>query len=113
MGNDKSGNSYSYTVNPTSEFGEILNKLIGETGAGLGKATWTMRLVLQVYEKRFREISMEIERVTELATRVRVNVDKGEIFKDRATATEIIVQATHALENDMTTRRKMQAQAEK
>ena len=60
MGNDKSGNSYAYTVNPTSEFGEILNKLIGETGAGLGKATWTMRLVLQVYEKRFRELSVEI-----------------------------------------------------
>jgi hypothetical protein len=60
MGNDKSGNSYAYVVSPTSEFGEILNVLISETGAGLGKGTWTKRLILQHYEKEFREISKRI-----------------------------------------------------
>jgi hypothetical protein len=52
-----------------------------------------------------REISIELERVTRTATRMRVNVDKGEIFKDRATASEIIVQAAVTLENQVASRK--------
>lgn len=46
-----------------------------------------------------RDIYIELESVTKTTTRMRINVDKGEIFKDRATATEIIVQASLALDS--------------
>lgn len=52
-----------------------------------------------------RKIFIELERVTRSTTRMRVNVDKGEIFKDRATASEIIVQSAHSLENRIASRR--------
>lgn len=45
-----------------------------------------------------REIDIELERLTARATRMRVVVNEGEIFfKDRATATEIILQTVDNL----------------
>ena len=46
-----------------------------------------------------RLIEVELEKLTESATRMRVVANKGEIFfKDSATATEIILQTAQALE---------------
>ncbi len=45
-----------------------------------------------------RNIYIDLEHVTGRTTRMRVDVDKGDIFKDRATATEIIVQASYVLD---------------
>jgi hypothetical protein len=45
-----------------------------------------------------REINIELEAVTQRATRMRVVVSKGDLFfKDAATGTEIIVQTAEAL----------------
>lgn len=51
-----------------------------------------------------RDIYIDLEHVTDQTTRMRVDVDKGEIFKDRATAAEIIVQASHALDHQLARR---------
>jgi len=40
-----------------------------------------------------------LERLTPAVTRMRVTVDKGSIFKDSATSTEIILQTVQRLEN--------------
>jgi hypothetical protein len=45
-----------------------------------------------------REISIDLEPLTPRATRMRVTVEENAIFKDAATATEIIVQTADALE---------------
>lgn len=45
-----------------------------------------------------RVIDIELERLTEKTTRMRVVADDGLIFKDRATETEIIAQAADALD---------------
>ena len=51
-----------------------------------------------------RNIDIELERLTPTTTRMRVTVDKGNVFlKDRATATEIIAQAVQRLEQDQRT----------
>jgi hypothetical protein len=46
-----------------------------------------------------RTIEIELERLTPAVTRMRVTVDKGSIFKDSATSTEIILQTVQRLEN--------------
>ncbi|MEE8213569.1 MAG: DUF3568 family protein, partial [Alphaproteobacteria bacterium] len=46
-----------------------------------------------------RTIEIELERLTPSVTRMRVTVDKGSIFKDSATSTEIILQTVQRLEN--------------
>ena len=51
-----------------------------------------------------REVSVELERLTRRATRMRVSVDKDSIFKDRATAAEIILQASHTLDRKVARR---------
>lgn len=48
-----------------------------------------------------REIYIDLERVTQVTTRMRIDVDKGEIFKDRATASEIIVQTAYTLDRQV------------
>ena len=50
-----------------------------------------------------RTIEIELERLTPSVTRMRVTVDKGSIFKDSATSTEIILQTVQRL---VTTRKK-------
>ncbi|MEX2449882.1 MAG: DUF3568 family protein [Rhodospirillales bacterium] len=45
-----------------------------------------------------REISIDLEPLTPNATRMQVTVEENAIFKDAATATEIIVQTANALE---------------
>lgn len=51
-----------------------------------------------------RKIDIQLERLTPTTTRMRVTVDKGNIFlKDRATATEIIAEAVQRLEQDQRT----------
>ena len=45
-----------------------------------------------------RTIEIELERLTAKTSRMRVNAKQGWLFKDRATATEIIVQTERALE---------------
>lgn len=52
-----------------------------------------------------RTISVEIERITPVVSRVRVGVDQGGLFKDRATATEIVVQFADAVEHEARLRR--------
>lgn len=48
-----------------------------------------------------RTIHIQLERLTPTTTRMRVTVDKGDIFlKDRATATEIIAQSVQRLQQD-------------
>ena len=46
-----------------------------------------------------RTIEIEFERLTPAVTRMSVTVDKGSIFKDSATSTEIILQTVQRLEN--------------
>ncbi|MBI3030599.1 MAG: DUF3568 family protein [Candidatus Rokubacteria bacterium] len=45
-----------------------------------------------------RAIEIELDRLTSQTTRMRVNVKQGWFFKDRATATEIIVQTDRTLD---------------
>jgi hypothetical protein len=53
-----------------------------------------------------RTIGIELERLTAGATRMRVTTDKGSIFKDSATSTEIIIQTAQSLENMRKRKRK-------
>ena len=46
-----------------------------------------------------REIEIELDRLTAKTSRIRVNAKQGMFFKDRATATEIIIQTERALED--------------
>ena len=50
-----------------------------------------------------RTIEIELDRLTSKTSRMRVNVKQGRFFKDRATATEIIVQTERTLEDEPTT----------
>ena len=47
-----------------------------------------------------REIEIELDRLTAKTSRMRVNVKQGWFFKDRATATEIIVQTERTLDDE-------------
>jgi hypothetical protein len=47
-----------------------------------------------------RTIEIELDRLTAKTTRMRVNAKQGWFFKDRATATEIIVQTDRTLEDE-------------
>lgn len=47
-----------------------------------------------------RTIDIELDRLTAKTSRMRVNAKQGWFFKDRATATEIIVQTERTLENE-------------
>ncbi len=52
---------------------------------------------------RDRKIEIELESLTSKTTRMRVVVNKGEIFfKDAATATEIIIQTAETMANETT-----------
>jgi len=51
-----------------------------------------------------REIGIEIERLTPTTTRIRVVANREAIFKDRATATEIIAQTGDALDDRIATK---------
>ena len=60
------------------------------------KAEYGWRIDGTAYE---RTIEIELERLTPSVTRMRVTVDKGSIFKDSATSTEIILQTAQRLVN--------------
>jgi hypothetical protein len=47
-----------------------------------------------------RAIEIELDRLTSKTSRMRVNVKQGRFFKDRATATEIILQTERTLEEE-------------
>ncbi len=47
-----------------------------------------------------RTVEIEIDRLTARTSRMRVNVKQGWFFKDRATATEIIIQTERTLEDE-------------
>ena len=47
-----------------------------------------------------REIEIELDRLTAKTSRMRVNAKQGMFFKDRATATEIIVQTERTLDDE-------------
>jgi Protein of unknown function (DUF3568) len=47
-----------------------------------------------------RTVEIELDRLTSQTSRMRVNAKQGWFFKDRATATEIIVQTARTLENE-------------
>ncbi len=49
-----------------------------------------------------RTVEIELDRITARTSRMRVNVKQGWFFKDRATATEIIVQTERTLEDEPT-----------
>lgn len=48
-----------------------------------------------------RTIDIELDQLTAKTSRMRVNVKQGLFFKDRATATEIIVQTERTLEDEL------------
>lgn len=48
-----------------------------------------------------RSVDIELDRITAKTSRMRVNVKKGWILRDRATAGEIIVQTEKSLEHGM------------
>ena len=54
------------------------------------------RLVAQAGD---RSVDIELERLTSRTTRMRVNVKHGWIFRDRATAGEIIAQTEHSVDH--------------
>lgn len=61
----------------------------------------------QIFAKAIeREIEIEFEVLTRRATRMRVIVSKGAIFKDSATATEIIIQTADTLDRETSTARR-------
>ena len=47
-----------------------------------------------------RTIEIELDRLTSQTTRMRVNAKQGMFFKDRATATEIIIQTERMLDDE-------------
>lgn len=47
-----------------------------------------------------RTVEIELDRITAKMSRMRVNVKQGWLFKDRATAAEIIVQTERTLEDE-------------
>jgi len=47
-----------------------------------------------------RTIEIELDRLTARTTRMRVNVKQGWFFRDRATATEIIVQTERTFDDN-------------
>jgi hypothetical protein len=47
-----------------------------------------------------REVEIEVDRLTGKTSRMRVNVKQGMFFKDRATATEIIIQTERTLDDE-------------
>jgi len=47
-----------------------------------------------------RTIEVELDRMIARTTRMRVDVKQGWFFRDRATATEIIIQTKHTLDDD-------------
>lgn len=47
-----------------------------------------------------RTVEIELDRITTMTSRMRVNVKQGWFFKDRATAGEIIVQTERTLEDE-------------
>jgi len=53
-----------------------------------------------VAEASDRTVEIELDRLTTKTSRMRVNVSQGWLFKDRATATEIILQTERTLEDD-------------
>ena len=80
---------------------KTLNKMqIKVTGDKKAKFGW--RIDGTAFE---RTIGIELERLTPAATRMRVTTDKGSIFKDSATSTEIILQTAQRLENATKKRR--------
>jgi hypothetical protein len=48
-----------------------------------------------------RTVDIELDRITSKTSRMRVNVKKGWLFRDRATAGEIIVQTEKTLDNEV------------
>lgn len=64
--------------------------------SGDEKAEYGWHIMATAFE---REIDIELERLTPNATRMRVTTDKGAIFKDSATSTEIILQTAEVVEN--------------
>ena len=62
------------------------------------QATETGRKIVAVAGDRTIEI--ELDRLTSQTSRMRVNAKQGTFFKDRATATEIIVQTERTLEDE-------------
>ncbi len=53
-----------------------------------------------VAEASDRTIEIELDRLTSQTTRMRVNAKQGMFFKDRATATEIIIQTERMLDDE-------------
>lgn len=47
-----------------------------------------------------RSVEIELDRLTDRTSRMRVNVKQGWFFKDRATATEIIVQTAQTFDDE-------------
>jgi hypothetical protein len=45
-------------------------------------------------------VEIELDRLTRTTSRMRVNVKQGWFFRDRATATEIIVQTERTLDDE-------------
>lgn len=77
---------------------EVKDIKVQEETTESGKKTETGREIVALAGDRTIEI--ELDRLTSKTTRMRVNAKRGWFLKDRATATEIIVQTEQTLENE-------------
>ena len=86
---------------------------IPETGVRKATVITLKRMAIKVKENQATEagtkivamagdriIEVELDRLTDRTTRMRVNVRKGWFFRDRATATEIITQTGRTLDDN-------------
>jgi len=77
---------------------EVKDIKVKEEATESGEKTETGREIVALAGDRTIEI--ELDRLTSKTTRMRVNAKRGWFLKDRATATEIIVQTEQTLENE-------------
>lgn len=77
---------------------EVRDIEVKEEATEPGKKNETRRKILAVAGDR--TIDIELDRLTSNTSRMRVNAKHGWLFKDRATATEIIVQTEQTLDED-------------
>lgn len=84
---------------------EVKDIKVKEETTEAGKKAETGREIVALAGDRTIEI--ELDRLTSQTTRMRVNAKRGWFLKDRATATEIIIQTEQTLENEPTSTRQV------
>ncbi len=96
-----SGIAYKTFMTPVDELHFATLKTLGRMDMEVSEDKETASGFDILALARDREIEIELESLTSKTTRMRVVVNKGEIFfKDAATATEIIIQTAETMAND-------------